>query len=61
MVYHLFLGTVYGELGTAFETVWGGFIRVTIRDQVNHHMFTFFGIVELSGQRSYMQTKMCYD
>ena len=32
-----------------------------IRNQVDHHMFTFFRIVELSGQRSYMQTKMCYD
>ena len=59
--FHLFLQTVYGELGTVFETVWGGFFRVIIRDQVDHHMFTFFGIVKLSSQRLYMQTKMCYD
>ena len=32
-----------------------------IRDQVDHHMFTFFGIGKLSSQRSNMQTKMCYD
>ena len=28
--------TVYGELGTVFETVSGGFFRVITRDQVDH-------------------------
>ena len=30
-----------------------------IRDQVDRDMFTFFGIVELSAQSSYMQTLRC--